>query len=95
MNRPVDTSEATTRYVGRSIKRREDPKYLTGQSQYTDDLMPSGTLSVAIVRSLYAHARIVRINVEQARRHTDSGDSQQILALARGGVHLLSGQAER
>lgn len=68
MNRPVDTSEATTRYVGRSIKRREDPKYLTGQSQYTDDLMPSGTLSVAIVRSLYAHARIVRINVEQARR---------------------------
>ncbi len=68
MNLPVDTSSAPNRYFGRSIKRREDPKYLTGQSQYTDDLTPSGTLSAAIVRSPYAHARIVGITVEEARK---------------------------
>ena len=68
MNLPVDTSSATNRYFGRSIKRREDPKYLTGQSHYTDDLTPSGTLYVAIVRSPYAHARIVGITVEEARK---------------------------
>jgi len=59
MNTPVDTSSVTHRYFGQSIKRREDPKYLTGQSQYIDDLTPSGTLYAAIVRSPYAHARIV------------------------------------
>lgn len=68
MNLPVDTSSATNRYFGRSIKRREDPKYLTGQSQYTDDLTPSGTLYAAIARSPYAHARIAGINVEEARK---------------------------
>ena len=68
MNTSVDTSSTTNRYVGQSLKRREDPKYLTGQSQYTDDLTPSGTLYAAIVRSPYAHARITGINVEEARR---------------------------
>src|SRR2546428_11747722 len=67
MTIPVDTSSATKRYVGQSIKRREDPKYLTGQSHYTDDLTPSGTLYAAIVRSPYAHACIASIHVEEAR----------------------------
>jgi carbon-monoxide dehydrogenase large subunit len=68
MTIPVDTSSATNRYFGRSIKRREDPKYLTGQGQYTDDLAPSGTLYAAIVRSPYAHARIASINIAEAQR---------------------------
>ena len=68
MTVPVDTSSATKRYFGQSIKRREDPKYLTGQSHYTDDLTPSGTLYAAIVRSPYAHARIAGINIEEAQR---------------------------
>src|SRR5215472_6940041 len=67
MTMPPDTSSATSRYVGQGLKRREDPKYLTGQSHYTDDLAPSGTLHAAIVRSPYAHARIVGIHVEKAR----------------------------
>jgi carbon-monoxide dehydrogenase large subunit len=65
---PLDTSSTTNRYVGQGLKRREDPKYLTGQSHYTDDLAPSGTLYAAMVRSPYAHARIVGINVEKALR---------------------------
>jgi aerobic carbon-monoxide dehydrogenase large subunit len=68
MNRPVDTSSVSGHYVGQSLKRREDPKYLTGQSHYTDDLTPPGTLYAAIVRSPYAHARIVGINVKEARK---------------------------
>jgi len=68
VNSPVDTSSVPGRYVGQSLKRSEDPKYLTGQSHYTDDLTPPGTLYAAIVRSPYAHARIVRINVEEARK---------------------------
>ncbi len=68
MTVPVDTASATNRYFGQSLKRREDPKYLTGQSHYTDDLTPSGTLYAAIVRSPYAHARIASINVEEAQR---------------------------
>jgi aerobic carbon-monoxide dehydrogenase large subunit len=71
MTVPVDTSSASNRYFGQSIKRREDPKYLTGQSQYTDDLAPSGTLYAAIVRSPYAHARIAGINVEEARKRPE------------------------
>ena len=70
MNMPLDTSSAINRYFGQSLKRREDPKYLTGQSHYTDDLMPSGTLHAAMVRSPYAHARIVGINIEKARRRS-------------------------
>jgi hypothetical protein len=38
MTARVDMSSATNRSFGQSIKRREDPKYLTGLSQYTDDL---------------------------------------------------------
>jgi len=68
MTVPVDPSSATNRYFGQSIKRREDPKYLTGQSHYTDDLTPSGTLYAAIVRSPYAHARIASINIEEAQK---------------------------
>ena len=70
MNTSVDTSSTTNRYVGQSLKRREDPKYLTGQSQYTDDLTPSGTLYAAIVRSPYAHARVRRVDVTRARALT-------------------------
>jgi aerobic carbon-monoxide dehydrogenase large subunit len=68
MTVPANISSATRRYFGQSIKRREDPKYLTGQSQYTDDLAPLGTLYAAIVRSPYAHARIAGINIEEALR---------------------------
>jgi carbon-monoxide dehydrogenase large subunit len=64
-----DTSSERKRYFGQSIKRREDPKYLTGQSQFTDDLSPVGTLFVAIARSLYAHARITNIDAEAARMY--------------------------
>ncbi|MBI5811574.1 MAG: xanthine dehydrogenase family protein molybdopterin-binding subunit [Meiothermus silvanus] len=54
------------RYIGQSVKRLEDGKFLTGKGTYLDDLALEGTLHVALVRSLYAHARIVGINTREA-----------------------------
>jgi len=55
------------RMVGARIKRREDPRLLTGQATYTDDLQLSGMLYMSVLRSMYAHAHINSINVSRAR----------------------------
>jgi carbon-monoxide dehydrogenase large subunit len=54
-------------YVGRAMKRVEDPRLLQGIATYVDDLRLMGTLHAAFVRSPYAHARIARINTEPAK----------------------------
>jgi carbon-monoxide dehydrogenase large subunit len=59
---------ADSRYVGTSLRRREDARLVTGRAQHVGDLRLSGTLHVAIVRSPFAHARIVAINPDAARR---------------------------
>ncbi|MBC6463414.1 aerobic carbon-monoxide dehydrogenase large subunit, partial [Actinomadura sp. HBU206391] len=50
---------------GEPIARREDPRLLTGQGRYVDDL-GSGALAAAFVRSPHAHARVVDIDVDAA-----------------------------
>ncbi|NOT03181.1 MAG: xanthine dehydrogenase family protein molybdopterin-binding subunit [Anaerolineales bacterium] len=55
-----------TRYFGERIKRNEDPRLLTGQGLYVDDVNLPNMLHVAFVRSPYAHARINKIDVSQA-----------------------------
>src|SRR5215813_9503300 len=57
-----------TRYFGERIKRNEDPRLLTGQGLYVDDVDLPNMLHVAFVRSPYAHARINNIDVSQALR---------------------------
>ncbi len=56
----------TTRYFGKRIKRNEDPRLLTGRSLFVDDVDLPGMLHAAFVRSPYAHARIINIDVSQA-----------------------------
>jgi carbon-monoxide dehydrogenase large subunit len=56
------------RYIGRPMKRREDPRLLAGAGRYVDDLAPPNCLHVVFVRSPHAHARIARLDVEAARR---------------------------
>ena len=58
---------APPKYLGQRIRRREDPRLITGTSTYVDDLNLPGTLYLAILRSPHAHARIRGINTEQAR----------------------------
>ena len=59
---------AVTSLFGASIRRREDPRLITGQATYTDDLRLPGMTHAYIVRSPHAHAKITRIDVEAARR---------------------------
>ena len=53
--------------VGQRVRRREDPRFLTGKGQYVDDLQPEGALHVQFVRSYMAHAKITGIDAEAAR----------------------------
>jgi carbon-monoxide dehydrogenase large subunit len=55
-----------TRYFGERIKRNEDPRLLTGQGLYVDDVDLPNMLHAAFVRSPYAHAKINDIDVSQA-----------------------------
>jgi carbon-monoxide dehydrogenase large subunit len=55
--------------VGAPIKRREDPRLITGQATYVDDIKLLGMLHMVVLRSPYGHARIKSINTEAARKH--------------------------
>ena len=55
-------------WIGKDIKRREDPSLLTGNVTYVNDFKVSGMLHAAVLRSPYAHARIVHIDTEVARK---------------------------
>ena len=56
----------TTKYFGKRIKRNEDPRLLMGQALYTDDVHLPNMAHAAFVRSPYAHARILDIDVSAA-----------------------------
>ena len=53
--------------LGNRVLRKEDPKFLTVGGSYVDDLHLDGALSVTYVRSTMASARILSIDVEEAR----------------------------
>ncbi len=59
----------TGKMVGAQVRRVEDPRILLGKSQYVDDLDLPDSLALAFVRSPYAHARIVSINMDTAQHH--------------------------
>src|SRR5919205_3081172 len=56
----------TENYVGKRVKRTEDPRLIRGLAHYVDDIALPGTLHVAFVRSIYAHARITGIDTAAA-----------------------------
>src|SRR5438552_5888170 len=53
---------------GKSIKRREDPRLVTGKGNFVDDLKIPFTTHAAFVRSPHAHARIGKIDSTAARK---------------------------
>lgn len=55
-----------TRLFGSGIKRREDPRLITGQAKYTGDISLPNMAYMIMVRSPYAHARIGGINTAKA-----------------------------
>ncbi|PYN98076.1 MAG: xanthine dehydrogenase [Candidatus Rokuibacteriota bacterium] len=57
---------ASSGYVGQSVLRREDRRLLTGRGVFVADLALPGMLHAAIVRSPFAHARIVSVDMSAA-----------------------------
>jgi carbon-monoxide dehydrogenase large subunit len=62
-------SATEERLFGKSIKRREDPRFITGRGHYTDDLKLEGLTYAAFVRSPHAHARVRGIDTTAAKSH--------------------------
>ena len=56
----------TTRLFGSGIRRREDPRLITGQAAYTDDIKLAGLVHAAILRSPHAHARLRSVDTAAA-----------------------------
>src|SRR5262245_60290003 len=54
--------------MGAQVKRKEDPRLITGASTYTGDVSLPGLCHVVFVRSPHAHARIGRIDAAAALR---------------------------
>ena len=52
--------------MGHSMKRKEDPRFIRGEGRYVDDIQLPGMLYMAIVRSPFAHAKIVKIDSTKA-----------------------------
>lgn len=59
------TDEGNT-VLGSRLLRKEDPALLTGEAVYTNDMQVPGALHLAVLRSPYAHAKIVSIDVTAA-----------------------------
>ncbi len=64
------TAEAmSTKLVGQAIKRREDPRLITGQGTFLDDIKLPGMTHACVLRSPYAHAKIKSIDTSKAKAH--------------------------
>jgi aerobic carbon-monoxide dehydrogenase large subunit len=67
----VRSCAAMANAIGKSVRRREDPRFITGQGRYVDDIKIPGALHATFVRSPWAHARIASIDTSQATAHPD------------------------
>ncbi len=77
MRRPSDASPAAAGeagravsgepWVGRAVARREDDRLLRGAGAYVDDLPFPEALHMVVVRSPFAHARILGLDADAAR----------------------------
>src|SRR5262245_54930365 len=56
------------RLFGASVRRREDERLVTGRGRYVGDVTLPRMLHVAVLRSPHAHARLVRIDADGARK---------------------------
>src|SRR6202158_4688485 len=54
-------------HIGRSLRRLEDPRFLTGRGRYVDDINLPGQLHGIVLRSPYGHAAIEGIDTAAAR----------------------------
>ncbi len=55
-------------WIGKSMKRVEDPRLLTGHGKYADDIVMANMAHCAVLRSPHAHARIVSVDYSKAEK---------------------------
>ncbi len=60
-------TQAPQAELGRARPRKEDARLLTGQTNWTDNIVLPGMLHMAFVRSPMAHARITSVDLSAAR----------------------------
>src|ERR1044072_3695381 len=58
----MTTTAAPARVFGSGIRRREDPRLLTGTAKYTADITLPGMVHAAVLRSPHGHARITALD---------------------------------
>ena len=75
--------------IGQSAPRVEDWRLLRGEGRYTDDIDLPGQARAFVVRSPYAHARILSIDTEEAARAPGVLGVFTAADLAADGVGLL------
>ncbi|MDR0360556.1 MAG: xanthine dehydrogenase family protein molybdopterin-binding subunit, partial [bacterium] len=63
----TDASTDGRPWLGRSMRRREDPPLLRGQGSFVDDLRPPGVAHMAVLRSPLCHGLIRSLDVSTAR----------------------------
>ncbi|NIR46601.1 MAG: hypothetical protein GWN08_20740, partial [Gemmatimonadetes bacterium] len=56
------------KFIGSRIRRKEDPRLITGRATYADDRTPPRTAHLKLVRSTEAHAKITKIDTAGARK---------------------------
>jgi len=56
-------------FIGKSVKRVEDPRFIQGQGRYVGNISLPGMTYLAIKRSPYGHAKIKKINTSKALAH--------------------------
>jgi carbon-monoxide dehydrogenase large subunit len=66
MNAPLSDREKALMGLGDSRLRKEDARFIQGKGNYVDDIKLPDMLHMDIVRSPMAHARILRINKDEA-----------------------------
>jgi carbon-monoxide dehydrogenase large subunit len=75
----VQSCHVLANVVGQRVRRREDPRFLTGKGQFVDDLTLDHALHLTFVRSPWAHARVKSVSASAAGELED--------------VHILTGAA--
>ncbi|MFL5051863.1 MAG: xanthine dehydrogenase family protein molybdopterin-binding subunit [Xanthobacteraceae bacterium] len=60
-------SKNSQKWIGRSVQRLEDPPLVIGRGRFAGDISFPHQLHMRVVRSNHAHARIVSIDVAEAR----------------------------
>lgn len=66
LSEPEQKQLVEQKWIGKSMKRVEDQRLITADTAFVDDLEVSNVLYVAVLRSPYAHAKLLNVNISKA-----------------------------